>query len=86
MFRPQVTVSLSDQDPAIFVPEPFGDDFEIDSGLNGVAAEEMAHGVVSPMREIEAAAAGAQGLLGSLQSEDLSVRENDASSFGPCRE
>ena len=34
--------------------EPFGDDFEVYAGLDGVAAKEVAHGVVTPVGEVGA--------------------------------
>jgi hypothetical protein len=43
-----ISIGLGDEDAAVFVAEPLRDDFEVDAGFDGVAAKEVAHGVVSP--------------------------------------
>ena len=64
VFIPQMPVGLCHEDAAVFVPQPAGNHFEINPGLDGVAAKEVTAGVVGILRQARMVTGGRNRFAG----------------------
>ena len=70
MFGAQMAVGSSNEHAAVGVPEPFGNDLEVNAMLDGVAGEEMPECVVMIMRQAKTPAGRLNRLFSGLDGED----------------
>src|ERR1017187_10244581 len=66
----EVPVGFGDQKSAVFVTHPTSNDFEINPGLDGIAAKVMSKTVMHEGRQLGLLASGDDGALGIVDGND----------------